>query len=229
MKQSVISLFKKIPIHIPLFLVGSVVILAIGAFVLIVSLYPQSMIGSFFQSTVQFFGERSIIERKSEVQIERVGNQLVLHFTIVEEDQIAVQKLSEYFHVSTDWSRGIEISLDEKTLDLMEGYLPVKSSVTLEDKRIVFSSRSRDFLQSALPKEDVFFATGSGKLRMSNGENQFHIQLDNPEVLFSYATESGKLSVSNKVERDLFSFAEKIGTMELRVRPNRLDGSIFLK
>lgn len=221
--------FRKFPIHLPLFISGSAIILTLGLFALFVVLYPQSFVASFLRSVDERFGVTAVAQSKSQIEITRVEDRLFFEFKIDSEDQQKVEEVSKKLGVSTDWTRGVDLTLDRGTLDALDQYLPLKSAVEFEDNKIKLTSRSVKFLESALPKESITFATGAATVRVFHDDSQINVLMNNPKDLVIHATASGNLSVSSKVEEVVFSIADKIATIDLRLKHKSLDGEIVLK
>jgi hypothetical protein len=229
MRSFLTTTLKKFPLHLPLFISGSVIILSLGLLALFFVLYPQSSLVAFFRSIDERFGVVAVTQTKSTVEISRLEDRLLFQFKIDEEDKEKVEEFSRRLGISSSWSEGLDIALDSETLGNIEQYLPVKSSMEFGDNKIILSSKSVRFLQSALPKESMSFATGSATVRLFHDESRMSVLMHNPKDLVVYATQSGSLSVSKKVETVVFSIADKIGTIDLSLKNKSLDGEIVLK
>ena len=219
---------KKIPIHFPLFIGGSLVILITGLIVSFFVLYPNTMVQSFVQSVQQRLGMQKLTQTGSKVNISASGGQLRMQFTVAEKDQEGAARFSQSLGVSGNWQKGIEVGLDDKTLTQLEPFLPLQADMSFEEKKIVLSSRSFSFLKSALPQSGTEFATGSGKLSFNGEGNNYHLKIEKPTDLLVYATSSGKLSLSKKIN-SVFSIGDKVATIELNLAGKNLDGEIVLR
>lgn len=219
---------KKIPIHFPLFISGSIIILATGLLVGLYILYPDNFMTPFVQSFQQRIGVQKLTAASSSVDISATGGQLRLQFSIVDKDREAVKQFSENLGFGEDWEKGIEMGLDDKSIKQLTPFLPLRANVAFENKKVLISSKSFSFLKSALPETGSDFATGSGRVRFVGEGSKYHLQVSEPRDLLIYATSSGTLSLSKKLS-SLFSIGDKVATIELNLNGKSLDGAIVLK
>ncbi len=221
-------LMRKIPIHFPLFISGSIVILIVGLLVGLFVLYPENFIRPLVQSFQSKLGMQKLTDSGSSVDISSTKGQVRFQFAVLEKDKEAAARFSRNLGVSEDWEKGIEIGIDDETAKDLEPLLPLKANLKFEDKKILISNKSFSFLKSALPRSGTEFATGSGKLSFVGEGSKYQLKVTAPEDLMIYATSSGTLSFSKKMS-SLFSIGDKIATIELNLNGKSLDGAIVLK
>ncbi len=218
-----------LPVHLPLFISGATLILVFGLLAMYVVLHPTSMVGSFFQTIDQRLGVVSITQDGSSVLVKRLEEKLYLEFDIKADDMPLAETYSKNLGVSTEWTRGVELVLDEVTLNQLEPFLPARATVTFDDKKLILSSKSHRFLKSALPKDTFSFATGSAELKVFRDENRLSVLINQPKELVVYATASGKLNLSRKIDSELFSLADKVATIDVSLMHMSLEGELVLK
>lgn len=217
------------PIHLPFFIVGTILILLGGIIALFFVLYPQNMVGSFLQSLPMQFGEGRIVTSGSSLEILRIENNLQLRFVIDEKDQGKAEVLSDKLGVTNEWMKGISLAVDEETLNKLAEHLPLRSSITFKDSSILLTGSAFSLLQSGLPKEGVELATRSGRMQVVRENNNYGIKIEKPADLLVDATESGKLNLSKKISSELFQISEKISTIDLKLEGKSLEGEIKVK
>lgn len=216
-------------IHMPLFISGSLVIILGGLLATYVVLYPHSMVGGFFSNLIPQLGSVGIVSSGSRAEISLVQDRLILRFDLAVDDVALAKRLSEKLGVTTDWQEGVEVSIDANTAEMLRPFLPAESTILFDDTKVQFLGGTVSFLQSALPKETASFATGSGSVKVYRDEHQISVLLQQPSDLVVYATESGVMNISGKIDSELFSLSDKVATIDLRLEKKSLRGEIVLK
>ena len=222
-------MLKKLPIHLPVFIGGSILIFICGLIGLLLVMYPME-VNSFFGRLTGSFQTVALVGSGSSVEIYREQNQLRLDFEIDEEDSEVFEQLSARLGISEEWKKGIGLTLDNESLDRLTSHLPLRAGIDVEDNKILITSLGlKSFLHSGVSGERITFATGSGQLDLSAGNEEYELKLKEPKELVRYATESGKMNLSNKVTSGLFSLMEKVDTIELSLKGKSLEGEIGLR
>ncbi len=218
---------KKLPLHFPLLISGSLIILVLGAAGLFFILNPGINYSAVLASFESKLGIKKLVS-SSTVEISEVGDQLRLQFNILEQDKEKALAFSNQLEVGDSWQKGISIGLDQKTLNQLEPLLPINTNVSFEGNRVILSSKSFNLLKSGMPQSQIDFATGSANFSWSAEGSRYNLVMENPVELLVYATSSGKLNLSKKIN-SVFPIAAKVSTIDLSISGKSLDGSIVLK
>lgn len=201
--------------------------LSAGAFFFI-SLSPE-----FFKSDfkAQFLGafSQNPFRKQSEVKVSSIDSKINLNFDLTQEDKPKLKAfVRNWFDDSEDIS-SLSIGIDENLKRMLSANLPADLNLEISPKSLGFSSNLMPGLQNALIKSDFKFATGSGRLDIQfTNPSKYELKIDNPSDLANYATSSGMLIVSSKIDR-LFKTLPKVATISLSVNGKNISGQIVLK
>jgi len=214
-------------IHLPIFIFGSIAIFIAGTIALFVILNPvlaQGMV-DLIKKPFQSVDLRS----SSSVELYQEGDTLKVKFKLIEQDKPQFLVLSEKLGVNNAWQEGIGMGLDEESMNSIRPYLPLKSDVHLNGNTIQLTGSSFNFMPSGGGGEEISFATDGGTLRYTGGQTTASVYMEKPSSLVSYATASGKLNLSRKIESELFSLSDKIATIDMHIKGKSVEGKIVLK
>lgn len=199
------------------------VLLLIFLIVLAVSIFIQFSLG--LSGTFS----KSPFHKQSEVSVSLANSKLKLDFETIEDDRLTFQNFIENWFGTKEEIKSLDFGIDENLLQILSPILPTKLSFNVKDKILEFKSHAIPGLQTALTGTDINFATGSGKLRVKySNPTQYQLGIENPEDLIFYATASGMLTTSSKIE-GLFKSLPKVATIELEVSGKNIAGKIVLK
>lgn len=210
---------------VPLLLV--LIFLSIGVF-LIVSLGPdfwkQDFKGRFLGSV-----SRNPFKKQSRVQASLIDSKLNLNFDLIPEDKAKFALFVKNWFGADQEVKTLSFGIDENMEAMLSQNLPVNLKLRVSEKSLEFNSDVVAGLQNPLIKSDIEFATGSAELKgQVTDSSKYQIRIDNPADLLNYATASGKLVASSKIE-GLFKTLSKVATIELNVNGKSISGSIKLK
>ena len=214
-------------IHLPFFIFGSIAILIVGVIALFVVLNPvQAQV--FVDLIKKPFNAVDLVTA-NKVEIYRDQNTLRMKFQIEEKDKQSFIMLSEKLGVTTKWQEGISFNLDEESMNQIEPYLPLTTDVSIEGNIVTLTGNAFNFMPSGGVGDEVYFATEGATLKFARGTTQADLYLTQPEHLISYATASGKVNLSRKIESELFSLASKVDTIDIEIKGKSVEGKIVLK
>lgn len=217
--------FKSKKLAIPSLLV--LIFLAVGVF-MTVSLGPDFWSQDFKSRFLASFSQNPF-KKQSAIKVSLEDLKINLKFDLIEEDQpkFAVF-VGNWFGVSEEIN-SLSLGIDENIKNMLSQNLPVDLKLTINEKSLGFSSNKVSSLQNALIKNDIDFATGSGRIKVKYTDaSKYQLQIENPADLATYATSSGMLSASTKIE-GLFKTLPKVATIELNVNGKNISGQIVLK
>lgn len=161
------------------------------------------------------------------INIERENVQI--KFKVASGDQSLIKQFSSNLGVSEEYLSGISFEVDENTKANLEQFLPINVNLDISPKRMGFFTPGIKGLESSLIKDKLEFATGSSKLDLKvRGDKEIELEIQDPEPMLKYATNSGQINLSDKLE-PLFPIMEKIATIKLEINGNHLEGEIVLK
>jgi hypothetical protein len=223
--QKLMVNFKSKKWAVPLLVV--LIVLAIGVF-LSVSLGIDFWKGD-FKARVLGSIARNPFRRQSQVKASLVDSKISLSFDLIEEDKLKfVSFINNWFGVDEE-IQTLSFGIDDNLATMVSQNLPVNLNLKVSDKSIEFNSLMVAGLQNTLVKNDIEFATGSSKLNAQvTDSSKYQIRIDDPEDLLNYATASGMLTTSAKIE-GLFKTFPKVATIELNVNGKNISGKIVLK
>jgi len=214
-------------IHFPTFIFGSVVIFIAGTVALFVVLNPAQAQG-FVDLIKKPFNAVDLVSA-NKVEIYRDQNTLRMKFQIQDKDKVPFTMLSEKLGVTTKWQEGISFNLDEESMSQIDSYLPLTTDVSIEGTVITLKGGAFNFMPSGGVGDEVNFATNGATLKYAGGKTQANLLVNQPAELVSYATASGKVNLSRKIESELFSLASKVDTIDIEIKGKSVEGEIKLK
>lgn len=210
---------------IPLLLV--LISFAIGIF-LIASLGSDFFKGNLKSRFLGTFSQNPF-KKQSQVKASLVDSKLNLNFDLILEDKAKFASFIENWFGTNEEITSLSFGVDENIKKILNQNLPVDLKLTITDKSLVFNSSLVAGLQNPLIKSDIEFATGSSKLDIQYTDSaKYQLKIEDPADLANYATASGKLTASTKLE-GLFKTLPKVATIELNVSGKNISGSIKLK
>lgn len=209
----------------------------LGLFILIilaVSIFIQFTLGlGVFRSDLKNIFLNSISQnpfhKQSKLNASLVDLQLSLNFEILESDKTAFQNFVWNWFGEQEEIKSIKMAIDKNLAQTLAPILPAKLNLKIADNFLEFKSQSIPELKTTLTGIDIDFATGSGKLKLKYANpTQYHLDIENPNDLAFYATASGLLTASDKID-GLFKSLSQVATIELEVFGKNITGRIVLK
>lgn len=177
----------------------------------------------FFENSLRFH------LKQSEVNASLVDSELTLNFEIIEDDKLAFQNFVNNWFGVREEIKSIKVGIDESVIQVLTPILPAKLNLTVKDKSLDFKNQPISVLQTAMTGTEINFATGSGKFKLKySNPTQYQIRMENPAELALYATNSGMLTASSKID-GLFKSLPQVATIELSVGGKNISGQIVLK
>lgn len=172
---------------------------------------------------------QSPFRKQSEVSVSIIDSNLKMNFEIIDEDKTAFRNfIRNWFGVNED-IKNLDFAVDQNVLSALSPILPAKLNLKVADKALELKNQSLPGLQTAMTGTDINFATGSGKLKVKYaGPLEYQLKIDNPEDIAVYATASGMLVASNKIE-GLFKSLPQVATIELEVSGKNINGKVVLR
>ncbi len=217
--------FKSKKWTIPLLLV--LISLAIGVFLLV------SLGSDFFKGDLKsrFLGNfsQNPFKKQSQVTASLVDSKINLNFDLIPEDKAKFAWFIENWFETSEEITSLSFGIDENMKAMLAQNLPVDLKLIVAEKSLTFNSSIVPDLQNPLVKSDIEFATGSSKLNVQYTDSgKYQLKVEDPSDLANYATSSGKLTASSKLE-GLFKTLPKVATIEMRVNGKNISGLIRLK
>lgn len=167
--------------------------------------------------------------KQSELNVSIVNSKLNLNFQLLEEDKPKFAIFVKNWFGDAEDIKTVSLGIDESLAALLAPNLPLDLQLKIFDKSLEFKNQGLPGLQNALVKTDFELATGSGKLSVKYTDpSRYKLEINNPEDLAFYATSSGILTASDKIE-GLFKSLPQVATIELNVNGKNISGSIKLK
>ena len=188
-------------------------------------------IRSIFLGTFQ----KNPFKKQSQIHASLIDSKLNLNFDLIDEDKPKFQTfIKNWFGTEEESSlpaevKTLSLGIDENLKNILSTNTPVNLKLNVSEKSLSFNSNIISGLQNPLIKSDFEFATGSSKLNVEYSDaSKYQLKLENPEDLANYATRSGSLTASTKLE-GLFKSLPKVATIELSVNGKNISGKIVLK
>lgn len=203
------------------------ILLAAGIFVKIA--FDTNLFGSEFRTLVLGYFQKNPFKESSAVKISSSDSSLNLDFNILEKDNANfVLFVKNWFGVE-EAINNLKFGIDNNIKVFLSQSLPADLKLNVTEKSLTFNSNTFSGLQNPLIKNDLDFATGSSKLDVEYSDaSKYHLKIENPVDLANYATSSGILTTSQKLE-GLFKSLPKVATIELSVNGKNISGQIVLK
>lgn len=202
------------------------VLLLVFLIILASGIFIQFTLGSgiFLNSLPQ-----SPFRKQSEVSVSLADSKLKLDFEIIEDDKETFQNFVENWFGADEEIKSLDFGIDENLTKILLPILPAKLNLKIAGQSIEFKSQGVSALQIAMTGTDINFATGSGKLKIKyQSPTQYQLNMENPEDLAYYATASGMLTISSKID-GLFKSLAQVATIELEVSGKNIAGRIMLR
>lgn len=224
-KQALLMNFKskKWTVLLLIFLI----ILAIGIFIqfsLGLGVF-RSDLKSFFVNTFS----QSPFGRQSQINVSTTDSSLKMSFEIIDSDKPVFGNFVRNWFGTNEEIKTLDLNLDKNLIEIISSVLPAKLSLKVTDKSLEFRNQVVPGLQTSITGTDINFATGSGKLQLKYvSPSQYRLYIMNPNDLAFYATSSGMLTASSKID-GLFKSLPQVATIELSVSGKNITGSIRLK
>lgn len=156
-------------------------------------------------------------------------SQLKINFNVAEDEKEKVNLALNKLEIDPKVLEGVGFKLNEESIKKIEEVLPAKLYVNFLADGISFNTLNKPLLSSSITKDHIEYATEGGKLDLKvKGENSFELMIEEPEVLVVEASKSGKLNLSERLDRVVPTLA-KIGTIELKVNGKNISGEIKFK
>jgi hypothetical protein len=172
--------------------------------------------------------EKGIL-KKSTVYMYIDNHNLKIKFNITPQDVVSANSFAQALTGTNTWLSGMALALDESTLTKLSPLLPLVLNLSFSGNSLSFSSNQKSVLDSALPENHYQFATGSANLSLDgNSVSNFNLKIDNPSPLLLYATSSGKLVLSSKLD-GLFPILQSLSTINIKAKGQNVRGEIILK
>lgn len=210
------------------------ILLLIFLIVLAISIFIQFSLGlgvfrndirSLFLNTFS----QSPFNKQSRVDVSLIDSKLKLNFEIMNEDKPAFQSFVQNWFGIRDEIKSLDFGIDDNLVQTLSPILPARLNLKITDKTLEFRNQTVPGLQTALTGTDIDFATGSGKFKVRyTGPTQYQLNIDNPADLAFYATSSGILAASSKID-GLFKSLPQVATIELSVTGKNIAGRIVLR
>lgn len=203
------------------------IILSLGVFIkfsLGFNYFDRDFKGLFFNSF-----SKNPFARQSELKVSLTDLRLNLDFELIEEDKPKFKSFVKNWFGVDEEVKSLGFGIDENLKVNLSPNLPADLNLEIYDKYLKFKSQGSPGLQNALVKTDFNFATASGKFSLKYSDpSRFHMEMKNPEDLIFYATSSGILTASGKLD-GLFKSLPQVATIELNVNGKNISGQIVLK
>lgn len=168
-------------------------------------------------------------KKQSQVHVSLIDSKLNFNFDLTEEDKPKFAQFVYNWFGADQEIKTLGFGVDENTQGIISKSVPIDLKLTIKEKSLDFSNNAALGLQNPFIKSDFNFATGSAKLNAEFADSsRYQVKIDNPSDLANYATSSGVLSTSLKIE-GLFQSLSKVSTIELNVNGKNISGSILLK
>ncbi|MBI3485873.1 hypothetical protein HY025_02905 [Candidatus Daviesbacteria bacterium] len=167
--------------------------------------------------------------QKSTADIFIQGNHLKINFKVKDSGQAKLNSLINNLGVSNDFLNGISLELDSASLAKLSKSLPTQVKLQINDKQISFQGSNTSLLSTGLPNQSFHFASASSSINLKFvSDENYDLEIIDPEPLAVFATSSGTLHLSNKLQ-GLFPILSKIAKINLVVNGKSLNGELLLK
>jgi hypothetical protein len=186
------------------------------------------LIGTLFvQNTVVL---NSLFHKSSPATISIQNNQIVIQTEIASSQKGVADQFLGQVGLTEDSVGNMSFGFDQNTINSLNVLMPIKLELNFVNaKELHFIGTIDGNLTSAssLPAANYQLATGSAKLDYQGGSTM-HINVIDPQPLIEYATSSGQLNLSSKLDPAVTNLG-KVSTIEIRIENNKISGEILLK
>lgn len=201
------------------------IVLLVLLIVLSIGIFIKFAIGTEIFNTF----DQNPFKKQSRVKVSLVDSKLNLDFDLNEEEGLRFTSFINNWFDIPDQIKSLSFGMDPNINALVSQSLPVELNLNVTDKSLQFNSNRVAGLQNPVIKSDIDFATGSSTLNVEYYDSsKYQIRVEDPAGLIDYATASGILIASTKIE-GLFKSLPKVATIEMNVNGKNVYGSIKLK
>jgi len=166
---------------------------------------------------------------QSRLNISLTDSKVNLNFNLTEEDKPKFLAFIRNWFGITEEVKNISLGLDKNLKTFLAPNLPADLNLKISEKSLEFTGQNTPGLQNALIKTDLEFSTGSARLSLKYLDaSRFQLAIENPEDLVYYATSSGVVTASDKLE-GLFKSLPRVATIDMNVNGKNISGRIILK
>ncbi|MBI4039844.1 hypothetical protein HY389_00630 [Candidatus Daviesbacteria bacterium] len=202
------GILKSWKIYLPIILATIVVVVAVVFFAFLKNrLFPSS--------TARIYLEGQILK---------------VNFKIVSQDLPKIEQFSQNLGISSSWTQGITVTLDEASIAKLQPYLPQEVNLSVGERKLLLQNTNPPTtLVSSLPKQNQEIATGGGRLKLNAFASQgYEIEISSPSGLLNEATRTGSLKLSKKLD-DWLGLVDKIANIKVRMSQNFLSVDLNLR
>jgi hypothetical protein len=180
------------------------------------------------EKVTNFLLNKGVLERSStDLYIE--DGYLKFKSKITNNDKLKVIEFNRRLGVSGDYLEGVAIKLDPDSLSKLQPLMPVHVSLDFDNDRVNFFSQGKNLLSPGFSGQNANISTGSGKLSFqANNAQSFNLEIQDPEPVLQYATQSGQLHLSSKLN-GLFPILDRVAIINLTVNGKNINGEVKLK
>lgn len=180
-------------------------------------------------SDIQMVFLKSDLFEKSTVKVSLDENYLSIKFNILDKDKKTVAEFLSNSDLSPDVLSGVSIEIDQNSTEKIRSFLPIEASVLIRDKKLLVFSKNQRSLKSSELGREIKYATNDAEVSYKKiSSTQFRLHFENPKVLLTESTMSGKLHLSKKAET-LSKFLQNVSIMNLEINGKNVSGEIILK
>lgn len=173
--------------------------------------------------------EKTNLASKSSASLEYTVDRVKINFDITERDFKKVEVISAKLGIGDDWTKGVQLQLNSEMIGYLKDNLPQEFVLNFNEDGLVFTSKGAPVLKSALADKKYEFSTGSSKLTLNSlSPKDYDLEIIEPEKVLKYASSSGKLYVSQRLD-GVLPILSKIAKIEIRSRNGEVRGEIKLK
>lgn len=173
--------------------------------------------------------EGNVFKEKSNVRIWIENDDLKTHFTIISEDQDALNDFNQKLGIADDYLKGVSVTLDQASIKKLSEFVPIELDLKITSSGFTFSNGIIQGFASSLIRESKEYSSGSGKLKLEQySATEYDVKIDEPGPLLQAATASGKLTMSDKL-LPLFPILHRVSTIEIKVNGKSVSGEVTLK
>lgn len=212
-------------------ILSGVLLLLIIALGFQIYLNPQFLVQAYQKEVVlaQQIRSGELWAQKSTAKVWVDGQSLKLQFDVVDRDKPMLEQFNQNLGTNDDYLKGISVDLDPQTIQFLQQFTPITLTLKITDHQIGFKSSEIPGFASSFIKDEKQFATESGNLDLKISSNdEFQLNIQDPEPLVKYATHSGQLNLSSKLN-PLFPLLERVSTIRMMVNGKSINGVLNLK
>jgi hypothetical protein len=191
--------------------------------------YPKWLTDQLNNENVQsWLQQRGVLEASTAEFFIQEGY-LKFNFKVTNNDKLKAIEFNRRLGVGGDYLEGISFKLDPDSLNKLQPIMPIHVNLNIDDDKVTFSSKGSNLLSPGFSGQNYNIATGSGKLSFQAKDSQsFDLQIQDPEPVLQYATGSGQLHLSSKLN-PMFPILQKVATIKVSVDGKNVNGEVTLK